>query len=139
MKHSLLVGVVLAAFAQVAGAQGADIHTRCGENGGHISICESTQVFNYEATISGVAVGYIATLEVYHNGVLKASIVQAVLFPPPAYVFAAPVNMSTWGLRAGDEVTFRLKVVKLGSGSLLGCHSLIGDVTAANTGSPSTN
>lgn len=139
MKHSLLVGIIMAGFAQVAAAQGADIHTRCGENGGHVSIAADTQVYSYEATISGCSVAYIATLEVFHNGVLKASSVQVVLFPPTSYLFASPVNMSNWGLREGDQVTFRLKVAKLGSGSLLACHSLIGDVTAATTGSASTN
>lgn len=135
MKNTLLVGVMLAAFAQVAAAQGADIHTRCGENGGHISIAADTQVFNYEATVSGTTVAFIGVLEVFHNGVLKSSNLQVVLLPPPSYVFDAPVNMSNWGLQAGDQVTFRFKVLKLGSGALLGCHTLIGDVTAANTGS----
>jgi hypothetical protein len=121
-------------LAQVAAAQGADIHTRCDENGSHFSLSASTQVFNYEATISGATVAHVATLEVYHNGVLKSVTAQVVLLPPPSYVFAAPVNMGTWGLRAGDQVTFRLKVVKLGSSQVLATHTMTGDVTPDEPG-----
>ena len=135
MKHTFLAVGLMIALANTASAQITEIHSRCTENGGHITIAEDTQVFNYEATISGTSVAFIATLEVYHNGILKASSVQAVLFPPPSYLFTAPVNMANWGLHAGDQVTFRLKVVKLGSGNLLGTHTMTGDVTPAGTGS----
>lgn len=135
MKQALLVGSMLFGFANLAWAQGADIHTRCGESGSNFNLAVSTPVFSYEATISGCTVAFMATLEVYHNGVLKEVNAQTVLLPQAEYAFAAPVDMSSWGLKPGDTVTFRLKVVRLGLGGLLASHSLTGDVTPAQTGS----
>ena len=130
MKQVLLVGSMVVALSNLAVAQGMDVHTRCGESGAHFDLAADTQLFNYEATISGVTGAYVATLEVYHNGVLKASVPQVVVGSPPIYLFAAPVDMASWGLRAGDQVTFRLRVVRLGGG-LLSLHTTIGDVVPA--------
>lgn len=117
------------ALANVAVAQGSEIHSCYGPSGSHFALSADTQTFNYQATISGATVAYAATLEVYHNGVLKTTSAQVVLLPPPSYEFIAPVDMSSWGLRSGDAVTFRLKVVRLGLfGGLLASHSLTGDV-----------
>ena len=134
MKHLLLVGSMVVALSNIAAAQGTNIHTRCGENGSSFSLAAGTQVFNYEATISGASVAHVATLEVYHNGVVKSVTSQVVLFPSTSYVFAAPVDMSSWGLRVGDQVTFRLKVVKLGLPQSLAVHSMTGVVTPAEPG-----
>ena len=134
MKHLLLVGGMVVALSNIAAAQGTNIHTRCGESGSSFSLAAGTQVFNYEATISGASVAYVATLEVYLNGVVKSVTSQVVLFPSTSYLFAAPVDMSSWGLKAGDQVTFRLKVVKLGLPQILAVHSMTGDVTPSEPG-----
>jgi len=130
VKQVLLVGSMVVALSNIAVAQGSEVYTRCGSCGSHFDLAADTQLFNYEATISGVTGAYVATLEVYHNGVLKASVPQVVVGSPPIYLFAAPVDMATWGLRAGDQVTFRLRVVRLGGG-LLSLHTTIGDVVPA--------
>ena len=120
---------MLVGFAGVASAQGTDIHTRCGENGSHFSLSAGTQLFTYEAVIAPCTLAYAATLEVYHNGILKAVKTQLVLLPFNGYTFTSPIDMSSWGLRPGDQVSFRLKAVSLGIfGSLLSSHTLIGDV-----------
>jgi hypothetical protein len=134
VKHAILVVGFAVALANSASAQITEVHTRCLENGSHFSLSADTQVFNYEAAISGATAGYVATLEVYHNGVLKSVVTQAVVLPPPSFLFATPVNMGAWGLKPGDQVTFRLKVVKLGSMQILATHSLTGDVTADEPG-----
>ena len=134
MKHSILVVGLVVGLANAASAQITEVHTRCGENGSHFSLPAGTPVFNYEATISGASVAYVATLEVYLNGVVKSVTSQVVLFPSTSYLFAAPVDMSSWGLKAGDQVTFRLKVVKLGLPQILAVHSMTGDVTPSEPG-----
>jgi len=134
VKHAILVVGLVVALANAASAQITEVHTRCGENGSTFSLAAGTQVFNYEATISGASVAHVATLEVYHNGVVKSVTSQVVLFPSTSYVFAAPVDMSSWGLRVGDQVTFRLKVVKLGLPQILAVHSMTGVVTPAEPG-----
>jgi len=126
-------------FANLAAAQGADIHTHCGSNGSHFSLAADTQTFNYEATISGSTVAYVVVLDVYHNGALRSSTTEVVLFPPPSYQFSASVNTSSWGLRAGDNVTFRLRVLGLTFGNLLASHTLIGDVVPAEAPAPRTD
>jgi hypothetical protein len=116
-------------LSNLAAAQGTNIHTCLGANGSEFLLDAATQVFNYEATVSGCSVAHVTTLEVFHNGVLKASFSQVMVAPPPAYLFAAPVDMTKWGLKAGDTVTFRLKVVRLGLfGPILATHSLTGNV-----------
>jgi hypothetical protein len=128
VKQALLVGAMMVGCAGIASAQGTDIHTRCGESGSHFNLSADTQVFTYEATISPCTLAYVATLEVYHNGVLKAVKSQIVLLPQ-AYTFTTPIDMSSWGLKPGEQVTFRLKVVSLGLlGNLLASHTTIGDV-----------
>src|SRR5688572_10789185 len=112
----------------VSFAQGTDIHTRCTPPGGHFILDANTPIFNYEATISGTTLAYVATLDVFHNGVRKATFLQTVLVPPPSYSFIAPVGMESWGLKAGDTVTFSLRVVSLGLGKLLSQHVIFGDV-----------
>jgi hypothetical protein len=131
VKHALLVVGLVVAFANLAAAQGADIHTRCGESGSHFTLAADTQTFNYEASISGCSVAFVATLEVFHNGILKSLSVKTVLIPPPCYQFTAPVDMSSWGLAPGDQVTFRLTVVRLGSTNVIASHTLTGDVVPA--------
>lgn len=128
MKIALLIGSIVLALANVANAQGSEIYTRCGESGSHFALAADTQTFNYEASISGCSVAFVATLEVFHNGILKTVAVKTVLFPPPCYQFNAPVDMSSWGLLPGDQVTFRLTVVRLGSTHVLASHTLTGDV-----------
>jgi len=139
VKHVLLVGSMIVGFANAAAAQGADIHTRCGPSGSHFSLAADTQTFNYEATVSGSTEAYVVVLEVYHNGALRSTTTQVVLFPPQSYLFSASVDMSSWGLRAGDNVTFRLNVLGLTFGNLLATHSLIGDVVAPETPAPRTD
>ncbi|HZL72623.1 MAG TPA: hypothetical protein VFC86_09190 [Planctomycetota bacterium] len=134
MKHAILVVGLVVGLANAASAQITEVHTRCGENGSHFSLAAGTSVFNYEATICGATVGYVATLEVFHNGILKHVSAQVVLFPPPGYLFASAVNMGSWGLTPGDQVTFRLKVVRLGSTQILAGHLMTGDVTPAEPG-----
>lgn len=129
MKHALLVGGLLIGLSDVAVAQGSEVYTRVGPNGTHFVVDACTPVFHYEATISGCAVAHVSTLEVYHNGHLKAVIQMVVAAPPPSYDFVAPIDMSNWGLRPGDSVTFNLKVVKIGLfGPILATHSIVGNV-----------
>ena len=136
VKQALLVGGLMMALANVAVAQGSEIHSCYGPSGSHFALEADTQTFNYQATISGATVAYVATLEVYHNGILKSTTAQVVVLPPPSYEFNAPVNMSSWGICPGDAVTFRLKVVRLGLfGGLLATHSLTGDVVPPGQGS----
>ncbi len=136
VKHALLVGAVILGLANTASAQITDVHTRCGENGSHFILGALTETFNYEATVCGNTVAYAVTLDVYHNGVLKSTTTDLQLLPPPSYLFSASVNMSSWGLRAGDSVTFRLRVLSVTLGNLLASHTLIGDVVPA--GAPKT-
>jgi hypothetical protein len=87
------------------------------------------QTFNYDATISGTTVAYVATLDVFHNGVRKGTYVQVVALPPvEGYRFSAAVDLSQFGLKAGDNVTFRLQVTGLAWGKPLGFHTLLGIV-----------
>lgn len=133
MKHALLVGSLVVALANTAAAQGSEVYTRLGGNGSHFNLSLDTQTFHYEATISGSTLAYVATLEVFHNGVLKATSVQAGA-PLISMNFAAQVDMSAWGLASGDQVTFRLKVVAVGLGHLLASHTVTGDVGTQTIG-----
>ena len=128
MKQALLVGALIIGLSNVAAAQGVEVHTCYGPSGTHIPVPADTQTFNYEATVSGGFAAYTVFLDVFHNGVLKSTTLQVVLFPPPNYLFNVAVNMSSWGLTAGDHVTFRCRVVGLAFGKLLASHTLIGDV-----------
>jgi hypothetical protein len=128
VKNALLAGSIVFVLSNVANAQGSEIYTRCGPSGSHFTLAADTQTFNYEASISGCSVAFVATLEVFHNGILKSTTANTVLLPPPCYQFNAPVNMSSWRLAPGDQVTFRLTVVRLGSTNVLASHTLTGDV-----------
>ena len=134
VKNVLLAGSMLVGLANAASAQITEIHSCYGPSGSHFVLGPETQTFNYQATISGATVAYVATLDVYLNGNLQTTSSQVVVAPPPSYLFSAPVNMASWGLRPGDAVTFRLRVVRLGSyGGLLAAHSLTGDVVAVKS------
>jgi hypothetical protein len=127
LKHALLVGSLVVALANTAAAQGSEVYTRLGENGSHFNLAADTQTFLYEATVSASTLAYVATLEVFHNGVLKATSAQAGA-PLIKLNFAAQVDMSAWGLASGDQVTFRLNVVAVGLGQLLASHTVTGNV-----------
>lgn len=125
MVVSLVLGI-----SNVASAQGMEIHNRYGDSGTHFQLPADTQVFNYGATITGGQVAYQIILRVYHNDVLKATSSKTVALPPPVYEYSTPVNMSGWGLRPGDNVTFVCTVVSLSLGKILAVDYLYGDVVA---------
>ena len=127
MKQALLVGTLVFGLSNLAVAQGSEVHSRLGQNGSTIQISEDTQVFSYEATVSGSTLASVATLEVYHNGVLKCVRTQ-VGDPMLPLNFSAQVDMASWGLRAGDTVTFRLKVSAIATGQILALYGLTGEV-----------
>jgi hypothetical protein len=127
VKHALLGGVFVVALANVAAAQGTNIHSCYGGSGSEFSLAADTQTFNYTATISGTTVAYVATLDVFHNGVRKGTYTQVVALPPvEGYRFSAAVDLSQFGLNSGDNVTFRLSVTGLTFGKLMGVHTLLG-------------
>jgi len=128
VKQALLVGALVLGMADVSFAQGMDIHNRFGPSGTHFLLPSDTQSFQYEASISGSTVAYQVVLEVFLNGVLKAVNLETVLLPPPVYQYSCPIDMSSWGLRPGDTVVFRAKVVGLTLGKILASDVLIGDV-----------
>ena len=118
MKQALLVGSLVVGLSNLAFAQGSEVYTRWGTSGSTISLAADTQVFQYDATVSESTLASVATLEVYHNGVLKC--VRTQLGDPMLPLnFSAQVDMASWGLRAGDTVTFRLKVSAIGTGQIL--------------------
>jgi len=129
VKQTILGGVLCVVLSNVAYAQGTNIHSRLGECGSHTVITADTQSYCYEATISGTTLAYVATLDVFHNGVRKASFLQTVLIPPPVHAFNAPIAMESWGLKPGDTITFSLKVVS--GGKILAHHVTYGDVVEA--------
>lgn len=128
MKQSLLVAALVFGLADVSFAQGMDIHNRYGESGTHCQVSCDTQSFLYEATVTGGTVAYQIVLEVYHNGILKALNLETVLLPPPVYHYSCPVDMASWGLRPGDTVTFKAKVVGLVLGKIYATDVLFADI-----------
>ena len=128
VKNALVVGAVLFASANVASAQGMEIHSRWGDSGTQIALPADTQCFNYEATITGGVAAYMIVLDVYHNGVLKEVHTQVVLWPRLQYKYSVPVELGCWGLATGDTVTFKCRVVGLNLGNLLATHTLTGNV-----------
>ena len=68
MKHALLGGMFVVVLANVAAAQGTNIHSCLGSSGSEISLSPDIQTFNYDATISGTSVAYVATLDVFSDG-----------------------------------------------------------------------
>lgn len=129
MKQSLIVGGLWVLLSNVAVAQGTDIHSKLGPSGSHFPLSAGTQSFTYEATISGNQVAYIVFLDVYHNGVLKETKTQIMLFPPLSYEYSASLSMVKWGLKVGDVVAFKCRIVAVGTGIVLASHVLIGDVS----------
>jgi len=130
VKQSLLVAALVIGLADVSFAQGMDIHNRFGPSGSHCQASCETQCFLYEATVTGGTSAYQIVLEVYHNGVLKSLNLETVLVPPPVYEYSCPVNMSSWGIRPGDTVTFRAKVVGLAFGKIYATDTLFADIVA---------
>ena len=128
MKHLLAVGVVFCAAASDSWAQGTEIYTRWGPSGSTVNVPAGTAVFDYEANITGVAVPYRVQLEVYHNSVLEFEHSAIVPVPGTSYLYACPIDMSSWGLRTGDTVTFVLKVIDMATGATLSTHTLNGAV-----------
>ena len=128
VKHVLLVGALVVGLSNVAAAQGMEIHNRLGPSGTHFPMPADTQSFGYEATVCGGIGAYSVMLDVYHNGILKSSSIQIVLLPPPSYQYYSHVDMTCWGLKPGDLVTFRCRVVGLAFGKILASHTLHGDV-----------
>jgi hypothetical protein len=124
----LLIGALFVAVADVALAQGMDIQNRFGPSGTHFQLPADTQAFNYEATITGGTVSYRIEFKVFVNGVLKLSAEEVVAPAPPVYHYSSLVNMSTWGLKPGDVVTFQASVVDLVQGNVLDVDYLYGDV-----------
>lgn len=131
VKQTILIVGLFLGLANSASAQIIDIHSRSGDNGANFFLDDSAAVFHYEATVSGCDVAHVTTLEVFHNGNLKLVVSMTVLVPPTSYVFSTPVDMTTWGLKPGDSVTFKLTVVKIGLfGPLLASHTLFGNVVS---------
>jgi hypothetical protein len=129
VKQALLVGSLVIGLSNLAAAQGSEVYTRWGGSGSTFCLGSETQVFAYEATVSGCTLVSMDILEVYHNGVLKS--VQTQLGALGTTTVKAQIDMSTWGLRAGDHVTFRLKVAAIGTGQILALHHLTGEVVSA--------
>lgn len=128
MKHLMIVGVLSAVMAGDALAQGSEIYTRWGPSGSHVQLAEGAQIFHYDATISSTCAHYTIKLEVYHNSVQKFTSASPGGVPGVPLVYGCPVDMTTWGLVAGDLVTFVLKVIDTASGATLATHVLYGDV-----------
>ena len=129
MKQLLLVSSMVVGLSTAVHAQGIDVHTCYGPSGTEVGLTAGTETFHYNATISGTTLAYVATLDVFHNGVRKGSYTQVVALPPvEGYRFSAAVDLSQFGLKAGDNVTFRLNVVGLTFGKLMGVHTLFGIV-----------
>jgi hypothetical protein len=124
----LLVGALVIAASNPAWAQITEIHNRFGPSGTHFQLPADTQAFNYEATITGGINPYRIELKVFVNGVLKMSAEEGVSPAPPIYQYSCLVNMSTWGLKPGDVVTFQASVVDLVQGNVLDVDYLYGDV-----------
>jgi hypothetical protein len=130
VKQALLVAALVVGASNLASAQIIEIHNRFGPSGTHFQLPSDTRSFCYEASITGSTTAYQVVLEVFHNGVLKATNLETVLLPPPVYEYSCPIDMSSWGLRPGDTVTFRVKVVGLTLGKILGSDVLFGDVVS---------
>jgi hypothetical protein len=128
VKHAFVGVVALIALSNEAMAQGVEVHTRWGGSGSHVTLSPQTQVFGYEATVSGATVPYEVKLQVLHNGVLKFTNSRVVPNPIPPFFYSYPVGMGTWGLAAGDSVTFVLTVTDIATGAVLATHNLIGEV-----------
>jgi hypothetical protein len=127
VKHLLLVGSMVVGLSNAVHAQGIDVHTCYGPSGTEVELTSGTETFQYTATISGTTVAYVATLDVFHNGVRKGTYTQVVALPPvEGYRFSAAVDLSQFGLKSGDNVTFRLAVTGLTFGKLMGVHTLLG-------------
>lgn len=129
MKQGLLVVGLVLAISNVASAQGMEIHNRLGPSGTHFQLPAQTQQYVYEATICGGLEPYNINLDVYHNGVLKASYTKLVGVPSTNYEYSETVSMSTWGLLSTDCVTFTCSVTRVSNGTVLATDHLYGDLT----------
>ena len=127
MKHLIVAGVLFAAAGDAV-AQVTEIHTRWGASGSHVNLPVGTQTFGYEATVTGTTTAFKVKLEVYHNATLKFTDTKLVPTPISSYLYSCSVGLGTWGLCAGDTVTFVLRVIDTASGATLATHYLFGDV-----------
>jgi len=124
----LLAGLFVLLSSDAAWAQVIDIHNRFGPSGTHFQLAANTQAFNYQATVTGGTAPYKIVLKVFVNGVLKMSAEEIVSPAPPTYNYSCLVQMSSWGLRSGDVVTFKASVIDLLQGNVLDLDYLYGDV-----------
>ncbi len=128
LYKALLVGALLVAASESALAQGMDVQNRYGPSGSHFQLPASTPAYNYEATVTGGTAPYKIVLKVFVNGVLKMSTEEVVSPAPPVYHYSCCVQLTSWGLRPGDVVTFKASAIDLVQGTVWDVDYLYGDV-----------
>jgi hypothetical protein len=128
VKHLLAAGLLLFLMSTDAFAQGTNIHSRLGQSESRFSLPACTAAFSYDALVAGPGAPYLVSLEVLHNGIQKLATTAPGGENGAPFFYSCPVDLGGWGLRAGDVVTFILRIVNAATGETVATHVLYGDV-----------